>query len=191
MRKAAALLWMTVMFTSPWLHGEVATKQEIRTEQQAVKDWLNGTRSQLLPFSFKYNDKSGNETLKTWPRRDEIKKLDADRTEHTIRWTDHQTGLELRWVLVEYSDFPVVEWTLYFKNIGKSDTPILEDIQALNLDFQSPGRKDFTLHYIAGDGEAPKAGYITELKTLALGSETRFAPVSGRPTNGAFPYYNP
>ena len=60
----------------------------------------------------------------------------------------------------------------------------------LNLDFQSPGRKDFTLHYIAGDGEAPKAGYITELKTLAPGSETRFAPVSGRPTNGAFPYYN-
>ena len=66
--------------------GEVATRQEIQSKQQAVKTWVTSARSQLLPFSFEYNDKSSNETLKTWPRHDEIKKLDADRTEHTIRW---------------------------------------------------------------------------------------------------------
>ena len=190
MRKSPVLLWLTVMFTSLWLQGEVATKQEMRIEQQAVKNWLSGARSQLLPFSFTYSAESSNEILRTWPRHDGTRKLDADRTEHTIRWADHQTGLEVRLVLDEYSDFPVVEWTVYFKNAGANDTPILEDIQALNLDFQTPGRKDFTLHYIAGDGEAPQAGYITEQKTLAPTSEARFAPVSGRPTNGAFPYYN-
>ena len=43
---------------------------------------------------------------------------------------------------VEYHDFPTVEWTLYFKNTGTADTPILEDIQALDVRLAArPGRR--------------------------------------------------
>ncbi len=39
----------------------------------------------------------------------------------------------LRCVGIEYSDFPTVEWTLYFKNTSDKDTPILADIQAIDV----------------------------------------------------------
>ena len=33
---------------------------------------------------------------------------------------------------VAYQDFPTVEWTVYFRNTGTVDTPLLTDIQAIN-----------------------------------------------------------
>jgi len=34
---------------------------------------------------------------------------------------------------VDYADFPAFEWTVYFKNPGKQNTPILEKIQGLDV----------------------------------------------------------
>ena len=51
-------------------------------------------------------------------------------------YTDPDTGLQVRWEGVEYPQFKTVEWTLYFKNTGRPDTPILADIQALDTHFQ-------------------------------------------------------
>ncbi len=38
------------------------------------------------------------------------------------------------------SNFPVVEWTVYLRNAGKAVTPILTDIQALDVAFQRAER---------------------------------------------------
>jgi alpha-galactosidase len=84
-----------------------------------------------LPFSFVYGGKSSAELLSSWDRKEEKSKLNETRTQRTITWTDKQTGLVLRCVAVEYSDFPTIEWTLYFKNTGTQDTPILSDILSL------------------------------------------------------------
>jgi hypothetical protein len=34
---------------------------------------------------------------------------------------DSPNALQVRCVCVEYEDFPILEWTLYFKNIGSTD----------------------------------------------------------------------
>ena len=85
------------------------------------------------PFSFVYDGKPSSDLLKTWQVSRDAEKLDAQRTRHTLTYTDPATGLQVRCVLVEYDDFPTVEWTLYFKNTGSADTPILEKIQALDI----------------------------------------------------------
>ena len=102
-------------------------------------------------FSFIYEGKPSSELLKTWKMERGSKKLDANRIERTLKWTDPGTGLVVSCVGVEYTDFPTVEWTLYFKNNGTKDTPILENIQAFDQRFQH-GRifSDYTLHHFAG-----------------------------------------
>ena len=84
------------------------------------------------PFSFTYGDTESSELLKDWELKSDVRQLDNQRTEHTLAYTDPETGLIVRCIAVEYHDFPTVEWTLYFKNTGCEDSPILSDIQALD-----------------------------------------------------------
>jgi hypothetical protein len=52
-------------------------------------------------------------------------------------------GEAARWVAAKFGGS--VEWTLYFKNTGTGDTPILADILALDARFHRPGRGEFVL----------------------------------------------
>ncbi|MBL9128640.1 MAG: alpha-galactosidase, partial [Verrucomicrobiales bacterium] len=98
------------------------------------------------------------------------------------------TGLEVRYVAVEYSDFPVVEWTVYFKNNGGADTPILEDILALDATFGRGGEAG-VLHHNVGSPCAPNDFQPLETP-LAPGVSKRIAAAGGRPSNSDWPYFN-
>lgn len=148
-------------------------------------------RTSELPLSFVYGGHSSDDLLATWPKKVANQKLDSSRTRHTLTWTDPQTGLEVRCVAVEYRDFPVVEWTLFFTNRGRSNTAILENIQALDANFERGGAGEFVLHGNKGDWCAPQS-YEPYQITLGPKSSQRFAPEGGRPTNGqkGWPYFN-
>jgi alpha-galactosidase len=102
--------------------------------------------------------------------------------------TDPKTGLVVRSAAVEYADFPTVEWTLYFKNTGGADSPILEGIQALDLRLDHGAQGEFVLDHHRGDSCTPDSYQPLET-VLAPKSEQRFAPDGGRPTNGRWPYF--
>lgn len=53
---------------------------------------------------------------------------------------------------VRFSDFPAIEWLLYFENTGAADTPIIENVQALDLTFDSPISQEtpYRLHKTKG-----------------------------------------
>ncbi|MBN2295935.1 MAG: NPCBM/NEW2 domain-containing protein, partial [Pirellulales bacterium] len=138
------------------------------------------------PFSFTYGGQQSSELLKQWKCNRQSRKLDDKRTEHTITWTDPKTGLTVRQVAVEYLDFPTVEWTLYFKNTGKQDTPILKSIQALDTLFQRGMAGEFVLHHLRGD-LCTADSFEPLTATLAPKTTQRFAPSGGRPTNGQWP----
>ncbi|MBI5384463.1 MAG: NPCBM/NEW2 domain-containing protein [Verrucomicrobia bacterium] len=113
------------------------------------------SRTSELPISFVYGGQSSDDLLATWPKKSAKQKLDSSRTQHTFTWTDPQTGLEVRCVAVEYSDFPVAEWTVFFKNTGKTDTAILENIQALDTKFElKPGDRSAA---VVGDPAAARS----------------------------------
>jgi alpha-galactosidase len=141
------------------------------------------------PFSFVYGERPSAELLKAWDLKCAFRKLDGERTRRTLTYTDPKTGLVVRCVAVEYQDFPTVEWTLYFKNTGAADTPILENIQAMDIELKRGARGEFVLHHHRGDFCA--ANSFEPLATaLEPGAEKRFAPAGGRPTNGEWPYFN-
>ncbi|MGA2658696.1 MAG: alpha-galactosidase [Verrucomicrobiota bacterium] len=148
-------------------------------------------RASALPISFVYGGRSSDDLLAMWPKKTAGKRLDRSRTQHTFAWTDTRTGLEVRCVAVEYSDFPAAEWTVFFKNAGQADTPILENLQALDATFERGAGGEFILHGNKGDWCVPQS-YEPYQLTLGPKSDNRFAPEGGRPTNGpkGWPYFN-
>jgi alpha-galactosidase len=142
-----------------------------------------------LPFSFTYDGQPSAKLLTEWPAKVENQRLDEHRTRRTITRTDPKTGLEVRCVVVDYADYPVTEWTVWFRNTGANTTPILENIQGLDARFERAEGGEFVLHGIQGDSNTPDSYQPYEIP-LPPGANHRFAPKGGRASNGAFPYYN-
>jgi hypothetical protein len=115
--------------------------------------------------------------------------LDANRKRRTTSWTDPKTNLEVCCESIEYTDFPVVEWTIHFHNRGRVATPILQDIRALDLRIEKTPKGEVVLHGCKGDFCTPDS-YQPFALPLRSGANHTFAPPGGRPTEMVFPYYN-
>lgn len=162
--------------------------REMKMKKEWVKTHLLDTNHQM-PFSFLYDGKPSSELLKHWQKDIRINSLDSNRTQYAITWTESNSGLEVKCVSVEYADFPALEWTVYLKNNGNSDTPVLKEIQGIDSNFHTEKAGAYILHHSRGDLNR-KESYAPLADTLSQGDSLRFAPPGGRPTFNAFPYFN-
>ncbi len=146
------------------------------------------------PFSFVYAGKPSAELLPSWSVERAETALDECRVQRTLICRDPQTGLAVRCVSVEYRDFPVVEWTVFLRNDGTADTPLLEDIQALDRTTQrwafppAPGC-EWSLHHFTGSPCTPE-DYEPHVTELGEGASKRITAAGGRPTNTDLCYFN-
>lgn len=169
------------------LMAGLVTAEEMQKKAEWVQEWLFAARP---PFSFVYGGQSSGDLLGTWARQASTLQLDPNRAQHTFVWADPQATLEVRCVAVEYADYPLVEWTVYFKNTAQAtDTSILEQVQGLDIRLERAGDSEFVLHGCLGDSNLPKS-YQPFTQELASNAQVKFAPLAGRPTSGVFPYYN-
>jgi alpha-galactosidase len=185
----AALAWF---LSAQWAVAVSPTAAEIAEARQwaaARFGDVGETRNAPPFFSFTYGGTTSAELLKTWKVQRATRRIDDRRTEHTLTYSDPKTGLVLRCVGVEYSDFPAVEWMLHFENTGTADTPILADIQTIDAGFVRPSDAEFTLHRIKGDLCAPDS-FQPLTETLGPKAAMALAPVGGRPTCDTNPYWN-
>ncbi|MCI0493351.1 MAG: alpha-galactosidase [Planctomycetes bacterium] len=142
-----------------------------------------------LPFSFVYGGKPSAESIPQWKFERQTRELDNGRKQTELAWTDDTTGLQVRCVAIKYRDFPTVEWTLTFKNTGAADTPILENIQALDVGWQRGGEGEFLLHHVVGSpGNGSDYGPLET--PLGSGVSKRIAAAGGRATNTDMSYFN-
>jgi alpha-galactosidase len=191
-----ALAWGTTICSGkpevqsrrPW----AATSVELRQRSDWFKrHFLNPKR--ILPFSFVYGGRASAELLRAWPTGITRRPIDDARTEHTGTWVDPATGLQVRCVAVEYDDYPVVEWTVYLKNVGTNNTPILENVQGLDASFERGTNGEFLLHGIKGDSCTADSYEPYQLR-LIPNLVKRFGPpdYSGKSCDGpeGWPYYN-
>jgi alpha-galactosidase len=174
-----------------WVEAKITLKdgRELWLADLPLHEGERAPYSTEAPFSFVYGGKTSAELLKDWKSERSSRMLDEHRTERISVWTDPGTGLQVRCVGIEYSDFPTAEWVLYFRNTGAQDTPILSDIQAVELALARNGQGEFILNHHAGDNCTPDS-YEPKRLTLEPKSEHRFAPAGGRPTSVGFPYFN-
>ncbi len=154
--------------------------------------------SKAPPFSFRYGETTFAQLLPGFEKTATTTRLDDARVQHELRYHGPETGLEVRCVAVEYLDYPTVEWTLYFKNTGAKDTPVLSDIQALDTSFNRlpdevytrfARQGEFTLHHHIGSICAPN-DYEPHTTVLKAKEAKQLASAGGRGSNGDFPYFN-
>ena len=168
-----------------WL-GDLEMEQPLRARYTAEP-----------PFSFTYDGEPVS--LKgahcaPYELKRTAQNLDDQRTKHVLTYSNPHTGLIVRCVAVEYRDFPIVEWTLYFKHTSAEDSPILADIQALDTQLQrhpwpESELAEFFLHHHIGSPCTP-TDYQPRKTRLGVKQNLRFAPPGGRPSDSVLPYFN-
>lgn len=160
-------------------------------ETAAARSWLENRLSTAdrLPFSFVYGQKLSAALVGSWNLKSEQAHLDPQRVEHRLSWTDPNTGLAVHCTATQYLDFPAVEWVLSFENRGTADTPILENIQALDTSFKLAPEAECQVHYAEGSHER-----ITDFrplsKILTAGTRLDLASFGGRSSDGYLPFFN-
>ena len=90
------------------------------------------------PFSFKYDGRTSSQFLASWQKTEGAVTPSEGGETHHYTYTDPATKLKIVADVRTYSDFPAVDWVLHFTNGGAADTPILENIQALDWTFAAP-----------------------------------------------------
>lgn len=173
-----------------WADAKVtlADGETVWLSDMPINDMRKVTRAGP-PFSFVYGGKPSSMLFKKWKRELTSKKLDHNRIEHTLKYTDPTTGLLVKFVAIRHHDFPTVDWTVYLRNAGNADTPIIENLLGIDDWFQRDASREFLLHHCMGASST--ANDYQPLQT-PMGPEAamRFASHGGRSTHNAWPYYN-
>ena len=95
--------------------------------------------------------------------------------------------MQVRCVGVQYKEYPVIEWTLFFKNTGTADTKIISDVKAIDTTFPvDPNVNTDVLHYFNG-GQAEPSDYQPFASPLTQAQN--FTP-NGRGSDRWLPYFN-
>jgi hypothetical protein len=97
-----------------------------------IKDRVLGSNSASFPFSFTCDGHASRELLGLWAKEATVTRLDSARTQHTVTWTGPKTGLAVRCVAIECSDYMCpafsicvdvrrddVNWDLYRKLVAQ------------------------------------------------------------------------
>ena len=172
--------------------GSGGTPQPTSGEMAERDRWVEAhlkPDSSALPFAFVYGGVPFKEDKVNWKAQASSESPDPDRTRRVLTLTDARTGLVVRCEAVVYSDFPTVEWTLYLRNGGSSDTPVLENIQSLDMELENGADERCLLHHWAGS-QANRSDYAPRETPLGSGSKTRLTAAGGRPTNTDLSYFN-
>ena len=174
------------------LTGNLVTVAALNNQTEARSNpWLSehllGETAQP-PFSFAYDRQGSSVLLKAWPKKIETHQLDAGRTEHIVLWTDPKTGLQVRVRALEFGNSPVVEWTVYFKNDGKTDAPLLEYVQALDTSFEVTGEGIPTILYSKGCGVMDT--YALQKKPLNQLESFEISNQGGGKTGETIPFFD-
>lgn len=163
--------------------GSVHWLDDLANETQVVPD---------LPFSFKYGGKHSSDFIRTWKCEEREEPAGKGVTRRILKYTDPDTGMEVKAVAIIYTDTPGVDWTLHFTNTGTKDTPILEDIHAVDIKIHllqgSP-----VLHSTKGStacGLANLDDWHPVDKVLPVGEKVEYSTPNAFSAYGVSPFFN-
>ena len=134
-----------------------------------------------IPLSFCYDGRLLRGIPNEFHPEEKRRQLSPNLEQIIVCGTD-EAGLEIRAEYLQYRDYPVTEWVVYFTNRGTRDTPILSDIRVVDgmLEGENP-----VLSYGNGD-TCGEDGYEWFLQPID--QSFSLSPADGTSCNGAFPY---
>lgn len=162
-------------------------------KQVDISKWISTQfgKGKTPPFSFVYGERPSDEVIRGWEYTwAEVAGARADVIERQVTYRDPKTGFKVRCDIRGFVDFNAVEWTLHFTNESPSNSPILEQVQALDHTLNSPTKGDFSLYKAFGSIGIREDFMVTQVM-LPRDSTFRMAPQGGRSSDyTAFPFFN-
>jgi alpha-galactosidase len=142
-----------------------------------------------IPFSFVYDGKPSSELLRHWKRSDSGSQLPDGRKRQQVTLTDPLTKLEVTCESTVFKDFPAVDWVVVLRNTGLMDTPLIENIRAMDLEVTTSPGGDIVLHHSHGSTSSAN-DFLPIDEITAPNSEIVLAPVDGRSSDTTLPFFN-
>ncbi len=142
------------------------------------------------PFSFIYNDMPSSNLLTHW-HKEVRKREENEKIVYDVSWLDPSTQLMVSAEVKIFKDFPAVEWVLYFENKGDTPTPLIRDIQALDVNLATGNLyKEGILHQLHGDS-CDENSFLPIDTPIRMGDSLKITPTGGRPSSiSGFPFMN-
>lgn len=177
----------------PANHGKIATTKEMRAADKWIDQHFDAPQPKV-PFSFTYGGTRSSESLQNWKCERTEEPVEEQKVRHMV-WSDPATGLKVRSEVVSYRDYPAVDWVVYFQNTGTADTPILENVLALDLNVPIEGDAGPVVHHAKGSNcaytdFAPSSDTLASGADLTLNSHGRGGDRGGLPSVESMPFFN-
>ncbi|HEV2210393.1 MAG TPA: alpha-galactosidase [Verrucomicrobiae bacterium] len=168
-----------------WAEAVVELEDGTRLRLQDLP-WEQGGEANPYGFSFAYHGTNSGSLVNSWERHDEAVSAKRQRAQ---TFFDAATGLEIRVASERFSDFPAVEWVVYFTNKGSTNTPLLENILALDGVLPLPLGGPTTLHWSKG-AVASFDDFAPQSTVLKPGAKFRLSSGEGRSSSQVLPFFN-
>ena len=141
-------------------------------------------------FSFVYDGRTSRSIMPSWKLEQSRGEPGSGSIRSSTTWTDPDTGLRVTMESLRFTDYPAVEWVLYFENTGRRTTPVVENIQAMDVLLESPMGTDspYILHTTNG---APSDPTDFQPSTVAVDQHNPavMGAGGGRSSNKDFPFF--
>ena len=147
-------------------------------------------RRARYPFSFTLDGKSSDTFLGEWTREDIPPADEQGIRRGGLRWTQPETGLRVEWLTVCFDEYSAAEWMLVLENTGERDTPIIADVQSLDLTVPCDTSHGQDIFLCQTNG-APSNPTDFEVERHALAPQDRrvLGGGGGRSSNKDFPFF--
>jgi alpha-galactosidase len=143
------------------------------------------------PFSFLYDGKPSDKVLETWKTtRTPAARQPDGRELSSIQWIEPKSGFAVTWQVTRFAGYAAADWVLFFENTGKADTAIIENVQALDLNVETPLPRGtpYLLHKTHGGTPDPMQFEPTLLTVDGKHTQTLDAG-HGRSSGQDFPFF--
>lgn len=154
-------------------------------EQKSGYEWLknnilspeNGTPA----FDFSLNGKRFSENTDKW----NFSVAENGENSLTLLGTNPENGISLRVEATYYEENATGEWTVYLKNEGTENSPVISDFYALNGNISTGDAEIFCAR-----GSSNSAADFTLMKIKNASKKHVFSGTGGRPSDEFMPYFN-
>ncbi len=172
-----------------WAEATVvmADGSKLRLQDLPMQSAIEGN-----PFgvSFQCGGRPSATLLKTWSRRVGKPATSSENGEsRTNIFEDPASGLKLSIESFAFRDFPAVEWVAHLSNNAGTNSPLLENIQALEGMLPVPASGQVLLHWSKG-AVASFDDFEPQRTVLKAGSKLRLQPGGGRSSSQVLPFFN-
>ena len=180
-RISGALLCAIVV---PYLAGadEVGRAADLTAMRLWADTHLLKDNGVSAAFSFQYGGAPSKEMLPTWDTKQTEEGGHVSRT-----FTDPKTGLKVDCKITRFDAFPAVEWVVRLTNTGNAETPLIENLLALDASLEGLSG-EVVVHHSLGDSNSDKSfAPVEEVFAAERREPLVFSPSAGRSSEDHLP----